>query len=104
MIKCYACGKCRHYAVECCKKKRDEEPNFTLTQDQEPELMLDDKMHNLLILNKEEVMVNLITQGENRVETNWYLDNDASNHMTGDQKKFKELDEKLIENVKFGDG
>ena len=32
----------------------------------------------------------------------WYLDNKASNHMTGDQTKFKELDEKLNGNVKLG--
>ena len=50
-------------------------------------------------------MANLLTKGEDRVETNiWYLDNRASNHMTGDRTKFKELDEKLIGNVKFGDG
>ena len=34
----------------------------------------------------------------------WYLDNRANNYMTGDRTKFKELDEKLIVNVKFGDG
>jgi len=34
----------------------------------------------------------------------WYLDNRASNHMIEDRAKFKELDEKLIKNVKFGDG
>ena len=33
----------------------------------------------------------------------WYLDNEANNHMTGDQAKFKEFDEKLIGNVNFGD-
>ena len=31
----------------------------------------------------------------------WYLDNGESNHMTGDRTKFKQLDEKLIGNVKF---
>ena len=33
----------------------------------------------------------------------WYLDNGASDHMTGDQTKFKELDEKFIGNVKLCD-
>ena len=50
-------------------------------------------------------MANLLSKGEDRVETNmWYLDNGARNHMTGDRTKFKDLDEKLIGNEKFGDG
>ena len=67
--------------------------------------MLAEKMSNMLMLNVEKVMVNLLTKGEDRVEANmWYLDNGASNHMTGDRTKFKELEEKLIGNMKFGDG
>ena len=67
--------------------------------------MLAEKTPDLLMLNEEKVMANLLTKGEDRVETSiWYLDSGASNHMTGDQTKFKELDEKLIRNVKFGDG
>ena len=82
-----------------------QEANLTLTQDQEPALILVKKMPNLLMLNEEKVMMNFLTKREDRIETNmWYLDNGASNHMIGDQTKFKELDEKLIGNVKFGDG
>ena len=33
----------------------------------------------------------------------WYLDNRASNHMTGDREKFKELVEKFLGNVKLCD-
>ena len=60
--------------------------------------MLFKKMPNVLMLNEEKVMVNILTKGEDRVQTNmWYLDNEASNHLTGDWTKFKELDEKLLE-------
>ena len=34
----------------------------------------------------------------------WYLDNGASNHMTGDLEKFKTLDDEITGKVKFGDG
>lgn len=33
----------------------------------------------------------------------WYLDNGASNHMTGDLEKFRTLDEKITGKVRFGD-
>ncbi|KAL8116443.1 hypothetical protein AgCh_022803 [Apium graveolens] len=40
-----------------------------------------------------------------KVERNlWYLDNGASNHMTGLRSKFNELDERVTRQVKFGDG
>jgi len=34
----------------------------------------------------------------------WYLDNGASNHMTGDLEKFKTLNDEITGKVKFGDG
>ena len=98
MIKCYSYERYRHYAMKCFNKKRNEEANLTFMHEAE-------KMFNLLMLNEEKAMVNLLTDGENRKETSmWYLDNGASNHSTGDRAKFKELDEKLIGNMKLGDG
>lgn len=41
---------------------------------------------------------------ENKESQVWYLDNGASNHMTGQRWKFKELDEQVTGKVKFGDG
>ena len=34
----------------------------------------------------------------------WYLDNGASNHMTGDLEKFQTLDREITGRVRFGDG
>ncbi|XP_076935589.1 uncharacterized protein LOC143602316 [Bidens hawaiensis] len=42
-----------------------------------------------------------IGQVENNV---WYLDNEASNHMTGNRSFFLELNESITGNVRFGDG
>nr|GEY19865.1 ribonuclease H-like domain, reverse transcriptase, RNA-dependent DNA polymerase [Tanacetum cinerariifolium] len=40
---------------------------------------------------------------ETSKESLWYLDNSASNHMTGVREHFKELDEKVSGKVKLGD-
>ena len=84
MIKCYSYEKYGHYGVECRKKKRDDEANLTLMQDQEPAPLLAEK-------NAQRRKVH----GKS---------SHKRNHMTRDRTKFKERVEKLIGNVKFGDG
>nr|GEX65952.1 ribonuclease H-like domain, reverse transcriptase, RNA-dependent DNA polymerase [Tanacetum cinerariifolium] len=41
---------------------------------------------------------------EANMDSLWYLDNGASNHMTGVGEHFKKLDEKVNRKVRFGDG
>ena len=54
---------------------------------------------------KENICVNLLESGESRVELLvWYLDNEASNHMTEDCSKFRELDHKVTGHMRFRDG
>lgn len=58
-----------------------------------------------MTLNEENVVPKLRTEGGNHDHTDlWYLDNRASNHMTGDRSMFHELDEKISGKVKFADG
>ena len=40
----------------------------------------------------------------NKEDGMWYLDNGASNHMTGEKSYFAELNEHAKGKVKFGDG
>ncbi|XP_074378471.1 uncharacterized protein LOC141720009 [Apium graveolens] len=72
---------------ECRRPRRDRdqkpEVNLTQIQDDEPVLLIAEK----------EVVLRLRNNESENFETNiWYLDNGASNHMTGDRSKFKELD------------
>ncbi|XP_074361870.1 uncharacterized protein LOC141702070 [Apium graveolens] len=58
-----------------------------------------------LLLNEKDVRPKLSKDSEMQTESNLlYLDNGASNHMTGLRSKFKELDESITGQVKFGDG
>lgn len=61
---------------------------------------------NLVQLNEGETMSKLLSVShENQRESNtWYLDNGASNHMTGDKSKFEILNEETGGRVRFGDG
>ncbi|KAD7117288.1 hypothetical protein E3N88_04556 [Mikania micrantha] len=54
-----------------------------------------------ILLNEKEIEPKLCTNSNN---TLWYLDNGASNHMTGNHEHFKEIDENVTGQVRFGDG
>lgn len=58
-----------------------------------------------MLLNEEMMSPKQTKKGEGHRESQvWYLDNGASNHMTGQRGKFKQLDENITGKVKFGNG
>lgn len=112
-IKCYNCHIYGHFAAECRKPNRAkdqyQEVNMAVAEDNEPALLLakhEKKESNPVQLDENRVTLSLLTKNETKVsETKlWYLDNGASNHMTGFRSKFTELDEKITGQVRFGDG
>ncbi|KAK1381042.1 putative zinc finger, CCHC-type [Heracleum sosnowskyi] len=100
-VKCFNCLGYGHYAAECRKTRAKRgEVNLIQARDDEPALLMAMCDSNVLAL----------TEGKNapnspEVEENtWYLDNGASNHMTGNREKFESLDRSVKGEVKFGDG
>ncbi|KAI3498732.1 hypothetical protein L1887_09191 [Cichorium endivia] len=103
-IKCFNCENYGHYASECPNpKKKEADVNLTQTQEDEPALLLTiggEDVDEIVLLNEEKVFP---AERANEKDT-WYLDNGASNHMTGEKSHFAELDERVTGLVRFGDG
>ena len=121
-IKCFKCHKYGHYTNRCLEEKKGgDEAHHVLAEDAEPALMLaimevsesleltpqvtTGAQHTALFLDERKVVPELhLTRGEETASDTWFLDNGASNHMTGDAEKFKVLDETITRKVRFGDG
>ena len=74
------------------------EINLSKTEEDEPALLFTEcgsKETDMIMLSEEKVVPELKATYENRESQVWYLDNGASNHMTGQKGKFKDLDEKV---------
>lgn len=59
-------------------------------------------MHELIYLNEDKVMPSKF-ETQSGADNIWYLDNGASNHMTGNRRYFTKLNEKISGKVRFGD-
>ncbi|GJZ23157.1 retrovirus-related pol polyprotein from transposon TNT 1-94 [Tanacetum coccineum] len=87
-VDCYNCGKHGHYAKDCRSPKRTEEKTNLVTEPQVEESGI------LLMAHEEQI---------SEVDTMWYLDSGASNHMSGQKDLFVEMTEVVQGHVSFGD-
>jgi hypothetical protein len=125
-IKCFKCHEYGHFANRCPggekkeDKKKEEahhvkavefEPTVLLAETEMLEYQKQSVSDSLLsddcqlYLNEVKVFPELhYTSDSESCGDVWYLDNGASNHMTGDRQKFRDLDTTISGKVTFGDG
>ncbi|GKB95149.1 hypothetical protein Tco_0981286 [Tanacetum coccineum] len=103
--------KIGHIAPNCPQTTKANEQSNLVKEDLEPTLLmaiLEDSNEGKQVKEVEEQKVSLheedVGYKETRIDSLWYLDNGASNHMTGVREHFKELDDKVSGKVRFGDG
>lgn len=111
-LRCFNCQNYGHFAYECRKPRRDvreaqKEVNLSKTEEDEPALLFTECRNEetgVIMLNEERMIPDLKITDGGRESHVWFLDNGASNHMTGQKGKFKDIDESVNGLVRFGDG
>nr|GEU39745.1 zinc finger, CCHC-type [Tanacetum cinerariifolium] len=110
-LQCYQCKKIWHIAPNCPQRTKANEQSNLVEEELEPTLLmtiLEESDERNQVKKVEEQKVSLHEEDVGYKETNidslWYLDNGASNHMAGVREHFKELDENVSGKIRFGDG
>ncbi|KAK9076273.1 hypothetical protein SSX86_004606 [Deinandra increscens subsp. villosa] len=106
-IRCFNCQALGHYASECkSERKTEQEVHLTKEKEEESTLLLSvcgEEDQSMVLLNEGKVFPKSFEDGKEGDLDVWYMDNGASNHMTGRMEVFAYLDQNVKGSVRFGD-
>ncbi|XP_076926190.1 uncharacterized protein LOC143589253 [Bidens hawaiensis] len=107
-IKCYRCDEYGHFFSRCPDRFRKDEVNLNRTEENETNgldasFFMMEGVRETVYLNEDKVILTKYDTNSGEADM-WHLDNGASYHMTGNRDCFAELNEQIVERVRFGDG
>ncbi|GJY23785.1 zinc finger, CCHC-type containing protein [Tanacetum coccineum] len=102
-IQCHKCRKFGHFRKDCKESSTTQEQSNLILEDDEPSLLMTthETEHEEVLLNEGQIQPGKYATTDTSI---WYLDNGASNHMTGTKSHFRDIDESITGRVRFGDG
>ncbi|XP_076913584.1 uncharacterized protein LOC143572260 [Bidens hawaiensis] len=102
-FQCYRCDEFGHFVHKCPNRKQKVKCEAKLAEASETRdlaLFIMKCVQETVFLNEKKVIPG---NYESKDGDEWYLDNGASNHMTGNKSFFSELNNRVTGKIKFGD-
>ncbi|XP_076881168.1 uncharacterized protein LOC143529223 [Bidens hawaiensis] len=102
-VQCFRCDEFGHFFSRCPERMKKRQTHLAEAKEKEPSLYMVQCVQEKVYLNEQKDIPKDYESGSNEQDL-WYLDNGASNHMTGNLSFFSELNKRVGGKVKFGDG
>ncbi|GJR27081.1 zinc finger, CCHC-type containing protein [Tanacetum coccineum] len=102
-VRCFKCQKLGHLKKDCRGTSKTQEQSNLILEDDEPSLLMTihETEHEEVSLNEGQIQPRKYASEDASI---WYLDNGASNHMTGTKSHFRDINESITGRIRFGDG